>query len=109
MRIAMRYVAAPVLAVGVAVTIAAATASAAAGQQPARTTDAPITSPDQGGGYCGRFCGAYSAYSNTPDGAAAPASYVGRMASPDPLSPVWIQLPIVDSAGIPVPQHEARH
>lgn len=91
MRIVMRY-AAPVLAAGVAVTIAASAASAATG-------------PDQGSGYCGQFCGAYSDYSNTPDGAAAPATYGGRMSSEDPLSPVRIQLPIVDAAGIPVPQH----
>ena len=91
MRIAMRY-AAPVLAAGVAVTVAASAASAATG-------------PDQGSGYGGQCCGAYSDYSNTPDGAAAPASYGVRMLSVDPLSPVWIRLPIVDAAGIPVPQH----
>jgi hypothetical protein len=88
MRIAMPY-AAPVLAAGVAVTIAASTACAATG-------------PDQGSGYCGQFCGAYSDYSNIPDGAAAPASYGVRMPSEAPLSPVRIQLPIVDAAGIPV-------
>jgi hypothetical protein len=80
------------LAVGVAVSIAASTASAATG-------------PGQGSGYCGQFCGAYSDYSNTPDGAAAPASYGVRMPSEDQLSEVWIQLPIVDAAGIPLPQH----
>jgi len=91
MHFAMRY-AAPVLAAGVAVTIAASAASAASGA-------------GQGSGYCGQFCGAYSDYSNTPDDAAAPATYGVRMPSEDPLSPVWIQLPIVDAAGIPVPQH----
>ena len=58
MRFAMRY-AAPVLAAGVAVTVAASAASAARG-------------PDQGSGYGGQCCGAYSDYSNTPDDAAAP-------------------------------------
>jgi hypothetical protein len=92
MRIALRYVAAPVLAAGIAVTIVATTASA-------------TNSPNPGGDYCGQFCGAYHDYSNTPDEAAAPASYRVRMPSDDPLSPVWIQLPIVDAARIPVPPH----
>lgn len=106
MRITTRYAAAPVLAAGVALTIAAATASAAARPpQSVRTTEAPITNPDRGGDYCGEFCGTYRAYTNAPDEAAAPASYGGRMPSEDPLSPVWIQLPIADSAGMPVPQH----
>lgn len=105
MHIALRYVAAPVLAASAAVTIAAATASAMAEPQPARTTDAPMASPGHGGVYCGQFCGAYSAYGNRPGGAAAPMSYGVGTPSLDPLSPVSIRLPIVDAAGIPVPQH----
>jgi hypothetical protein len=105
MRIALRYIAAPVLASSVAVVIAAATASATAETQPARSTDASTASPDHGGVYCGQFCGTYNAYSNQPDGAAAPASYgVGRSRL-NPLSPVLIRLPIVDDAGALVPQH----
>jgi hypothetical protein len=105
MRIALRYAAAPVLVACAAVMTAAATASAMAEPQPARTTGAPIASPDHGGVYCGQFCGGYSAYSNNPGGAAAPASYGVVVPSRDPLSAVSIRLPIVDSAGIPVPQH----
>ena len=66
MGIALRYIAAPVLAVSVAVTIAAATASAMAEPQHARTVDASTASPDHGGGYCGQFCGTYDAYSKAP-------------------------------------------
>ena len=47
MGIALRYIAAPVLAASVAVTIAAATASAMAEPQHARTVDASTASPDQ--------------------------------------------------------------
>ena len=48
MGIALRYIAAPVLAASVAVTIAAATASAMAEPQHARTVDASTASPDHG-------------------------------------------------------------
>ena len=68
MGITLRYIAAPVLAAGVAVTIAGATASAADVQQPAHTTDASTASPDNGGPYCGQFCGDYSAYGDHPAG-----------------------------------------
>lgn len=118
MRIALRYAAAPVMVACAAGMIAAATASAmtqpqsartadapVAAPRLARTTDAPIASPGQGGVYCGQYCGAYSAYSNRPGGAAAPASYGVGVPSRDPLSAISIRLPIVDSAGIPVPQH----
>ena len=104
MRIALRYIAAPVLAASVAVTIAAATASATAEAQSARTTDASTARPDHGRVYCGQFCGPYNAYNNHPDGAVAPASYgVGRPRL-NPLSPVLIRLPIVDDAGALAPQ-----
>jgi hypothetical protein len=105
MGIALRYIAAPVLAAGVAVTIAGATASAADGQQPAHTTDASTASPDHGGAYCGQFCGAYSAYGDHPGGAAAPLSYGVAMPRLDPLTPALIRLPIVDAAGVLTPQH----
>lgn len=109
MRIALRYVAAPVLAATAAVTIAAATASAMAESQPARTTDAPMTSPDHGGVYCGQFCGAYSAYSNDGPEAAAPLSSGDVAPWRAPVSAVSIRLPIVDAAGIPMPHAEAQH
>ena len=48
MRIALRYVAAPVLAASAAATIVAVTASAMAELQSARITDAPMASPDHG-------------------------------------------------------------
>jgi hypothetical protein len=105
MRIALRYIAAPALAASIAVTIAAATASAVTEPQPAHTTDASTTSPDQGGGYCGQFCGTYSAYDNDPDTAAVPTSHGLGTSRRDPLSPVSIRLPIVDAAGALVPQH----
>jgi hypothetical protein len=104
MGIALRYIAAPVLAASVAVTIAAATASAMAEPQPARTVDASTASPDHGGGYCGQFCGTYDGYSNDPGEAAAPASYGVNTSRLDPLSPLSIRLPIVDDAGTLVPQ-----
>ena len=105
MGIALRYIAAPVLAASVAVTIAGATASAADGQQPAHTTDASTASPDHGGAYCGQFCGDYSAYGDHPGGAAVPVSYGAGMPRLNPLSPVSIRLPIVDAAGVLTPQH----
>jgi hypothetical protein len=105
MRLALRYIAAPVLAASVAVTIAGATASAADGQQPAHTTDASTGSPDRGGPYCGQFCGAYSAYGDHPGGAAVPVSYGVGMPRLNPLSAVSIRLPIVDAAGALTPQH----
>jgi hypothetical protein len=105
MGIALRYIAAPVLAAGVAVTIASATASAADGQQPAHTTDASTASPDHGGGYCGQFCGAISAYGDHPGGAVVPGSYGVGMPRLTPLSAVSIRLPIVDAAGVLTPQH----
>ena len=104
MRLALRYIAAPVLAASVAVTIAGATASAADGQQPAHTTDASTVSPDHGGAYCGQFCGAYSAYGEHPGGAAVPVSYGVGMPRLNPLSAVSIRLPIVDAAGVLTPQ-----
>jgi hypothetical protein len=103
--IALRYVAAPVLAAGVAVTIAGATASAADGQQPAHTTNTSTASPDHGGAYCGQFCGAYSAYGDHFGGAALPVSYGVGMPRLNPLSAVSIRLPIVDAAGVLTPQH----
>ena len=105
MGIALRHIAAPVLVAGVAVTIAGATASAADGQQPAHTTDASTASPDHGGAYCGQFCGAVSAYGDHPGGAAVPASYGAGTPRLNPLSPVSIRLPIIDSAGVLTPQH----
>jgi len=66
MGIALRYIAAPVLAASVAVTIAGATASAADGQQPAHSTDVSTASLDHGGAYCGQFCGDFSAYDDHP-------------------------------------------
>ena len=105
MGIALRYIAAPVLAAGVAVTIAGATASAADGQQPAHTTDASTASPDHGGAYCGQFCGGYSAYGDHPGGAILPVSYGVGIPRLNPLSPVSIRLPIVDAAGVLTPQH----
>jgi hypothetical protein len=105
MRIALRYVAAPVLAASVAVTIAAATASAAAGPQAAHTTDSSTASPDHGGAYCGQFCGAYSAYGDHPGGAVVPEFYGMSTPRLNPLFPVAIRLPIVDAAGVLVPQH----
>ena len=108
MGIALRYIAAPVLAASVAVTIAAATASAMAEPQHARTVDASTASPDHGGGYCGQFCGqfcgTYHGYNNDPGEAAAPASYGVNTSRLDPLSPLSIRLPIVDDAGTLVPQ-----
>jgi hypothetical protein len=105
MGIALRHIAAPVLAAGVAVTIAGATASAADGQQPAHTTDTSTASPDRGGAYCGQFCGDYSAYGDHPGGAVVPVSYGVGMPRLNPLSPVPIRLPIVDAAGVLTPQH----
>ena len=105
MRIALRYIAAPVLAASVAVTIAGATASAADGRRPAHATDAATASPDRGGTYCGRFCGDYSAYGDHPGGAVVPVSHGVGTPRLNPLSPVAIRLPIVDAAGVPVPQH----
>jgi hypothetical protein len=105
MAIALRYIAAPVLAASVAVTIAAATASAMAESQPARTVDASTTSPDHGGAYCGQFCGTYDAYSNDPDEVAAPAFYGVNTSRFDPLAPVSLRLPIIDADGVPVLQH----
>ena len=104
MGIALRYIAAPVLAASVAVTIAGATASAADGQQPAHTTDASTTSPDHGGAYCGQFCGDYSAYGDHSGGAAVPVSYGVGAHRLNPLSAVSIRLPIVDAAGVLTPQ-----
>jgi hypothetical protein len=100
MGIALRYIAAPVLAAGVAVTIASATASAADGQQPAHTTDASTATPDHGGAYCGQFCGDYSAYGDHPGGL-----YGVGTPRLNPLAPVSIRLPIVDAAGVLTPQH----
>jgi hypothetical protein len=105
MGIALRYIAAPVLAASVAVTIAGATASAADGQQAAHTTDAPTASPGHGGTYCGQFCGAVSAYGNHSGGAAVPVSYEVGTPRLNPLSPALIRLPIVDAAGVLTPQH----
>jgi hypothetical protein len=105
MGIALRYIAAPVLAAGVAVTIASATASAADGQQRAHTTDTSTASPDRGGAYCGQFCGEYRAYGDHPGGAVVPVSYGVGMPRLNPLSPVSIRLPIVDAAGVLTPQH----
>ena len=105
MRIALRYVAAPVLAASAAATIVAVTASAMAELQSARITDAPMASPDHGGVYCGQFCGAYSAYSNHGGGAIAPVSSGNVAPWLDPLSAISIRLPIVDAADIPMPQH----
>jgi hypothetical protein len=105
MRIPLRYVAAPVLAASVAVTIAAATSSAIAEAQPVGTTDASTAVPDRGGAYCGQFCGTYDAYSNHPGGAVVPESYGVGTPRLNPLSPVSIRLPIVDAAGVLVPQH----
>ena len=102
MGIALRYIAAPVLAASVAVTIAGASASAADGQQPAHTTDASTASPDHGGAYCGQFCGDYSAYGDHPGGAVSHGVGTRRL---NPLSPVSIRLPIVDAAGVLTPQH----
>jgi hypothetical protein len=105
MRIAIGFIAAPVLAASVAVTIAGATASAADGRQrPASTSDASTASPDQGA-YCGQFCGDYSAYGDHPGGAAVPTSYGIGTRRLNPLSPVSIRLPIVDAAGVLTPQH----
>lgn len=109
MRIALRYVAAPVLAASVAVTIAGATASAMAEPQPAQTTDAPMDNPDHGGVYCGQFCGDYTPYSNHGVEAAAPLSSRVGARWRDPLAPISIRLPIVDAAGIPMPHPEAQH
>jgi hypothetical protein len=106
MRIALRYVTAPLLAAGAAVTIAAATASATDQSHPARTTDASTAGPDQGGVYCGQFCGADVPYGNDPGAAAAPLPYGVGASSPGPLSPVSIKLPIVD-AGIPMSRHSS--
>jgi hypothetical protein len=105
MGIALRYIAAPVLAASVAVTIACATASAADGQQPAHTSDASTASPDHGGAYCGQFCGAISAYGDHPGGAVVPVPYGVGIPRLNPLSPVSIRLPIVDAAGVLTPQH----
>jgi hypothetical protein len=105
MGIALRYIAAPVLAVSVAVTIAGATASATDGQKPAHTTDASTASPDHGGAYCGRFCGDYSAYGDHPGGAVIPVSYGVGTPRLNPLSAVSVRLPIVDAAGVLTPQH----
>ena len=105
MAIALRYIAAPVLAASVAVTIAGATASAADGQQPAHSTDASTASPGHGGTYCGQFCGAVSAYGDHPGGAAVPVSYGVGVPRLDPLTPALIRLPIVDTAGVLTPQH----
>jgi hypothetical protein len=104
MGIALRHIAAPVLAATAAVTIAGATASAADGQQPAHTTDTSTASPDHGGGYCGQFCGAYSAYGDHSGGAAVPVSYGVGAHRLNPLSAVSIRLPIVDAAGVLTPQ-----
>lgn len=105
MGIALRYLAAPVLAASVAVTIAGATASAADGRQPAHTTDASTANPDHGGAYCGQYCGDYRAYGDHPGGAAVPVSYGMGMPRLNPLSPVSIRLPIVDAVGDLTPQH----
>jgi hypothetical protein len=105
MGIAFRYMAAPVLAAGVAVTIAGATASAADGQPPAHPADASTAGPDHGGAYCGQFCGDYSAYGDHPGRAAEPVSYGVGTSRLDLLSPVSIRLPIVDAAGVLTPQH----
>jgi hypothetical protein len=105
MGIALRYIAAPVLAASVAVTIAGATASATGGQQRAYTTGASTARPDHGGAYCGRFCGDYSAYGDHPGGAVIPVSYGVGTPRLNPLSPVSIRLPIVDAAGVLTPQH----
>ena len=105
MGIALRYVAAPMVAAGVAVTIAAAMSSAIAEAQPAGTTDASTAVPDHGGTYCRQFCGTYNAYSTHPGGAVVPESYGIGTPRLNPLSAVSIRLPIVDAAGVPVPQH----
>jgi hypothetical protein len=105
MGIALRYIAAPVLAASVAVTIAGATASAADGQQPAHSTDVSTASLDHGGAYCGQFCGDFSAYDDHPGGAVVPVSYGVGTTRLNPLSPVSIRLPIVDAAGVLTPQH----
>jgi hypothetical protein len=104
MRINPHYVA-PVLAAGAALFIAGATASAVTGPQPAaRVTDAPLASPDQGGAYCGQFCGSYSAYGDLRGGAAAPT--LGPVGAPwlDPLHATSPGLPIVAVAA-PIRQH----
>ena len=103
MRINLHYVA-PVLAAGAAVFIAGATASAITEPQPARVTDASLASPDQGGAYCGQFCGSYSPYGDLRGGAAAPA--LARVGAPwlVPLHATSPGLPIVAVAA-PIRQH----
>jgi hypothetical protein len=103
MRINPHYVA-PVLAAGAAVFIAAATASAITEPQPARVTDAPLTSPDQGGAYCGQFCGSYSAYGGLRSGAAAPDLAPAGAHWLDPLHATSPGLPIAAVAA-PIGQH----
>ena len=93
MRINPHYVA-PVLAVGAAVFIAAATASVITEPQPARVTDAPLVNPDQGGAYCGQFCGSYSAYSDLRSGPGAPALA--------PVGPHWLDPLHATSPGLPI-------
>ena len=100
MRINPHYVA-PVLAAGAAVFIAAATASAITEPQPARVTDAPLTSPDQGGAYCGQFCGSYS---DLRSGAAAANLAPAGAHWLDPLHATSPGLPIAAVAA-PIGQH----
>jgi hypothetical protein len=102
MRIKPLYVA-PVLAAGAAVFIAGATASAIT-EQPARVTDAPVTSPDRGGAHCGQFCGSYNSYGDLRGGAAAPALASVGAHWLDPLHATSPGLPIA-AVATPIGQH----
>ena len=102
MRIKPLYVA-PVLAAGAAVFIAGATASAIT-EQPARVTDAPVTSPDRGGAYCGQFCGSYNSYGDLRGRAVAPALAPVGAHWLDPLHATSPGLPIA-AVATPIGQH----
>jgi len=93
MRINLHHVA-PVLAAGAALFIGGATASAITEPQPARTTDAPLVSPDHGGAYCGQFCGSYSTYGDLRSGAVAPALA--------PFGAPWLDPLHAPSPGLPI-------
>lgn len=103
MRIKPLYVA-PVLAAGAAVFIAGATASAITEPQPARVTDAPVSSPDRGGAHCGQFCGSYNAYGDLRGGAAAPALASAGAHWLDPLHATSPGLPIA-AVATPIGHH----
>jgi hypothetical protein len=103
MRINPHYVA-PVLAAGAAIFIGTATASAITAPQPARVPDAPLTSPDQGGAYCGQFCGSYNVYGDLRSGAAAPALAPVGAHWLDPLHATSPGLPIA-AVATPIGQH----